>query len=168
VKVKEGTAKRDDVLKKFHDEDLGKGLYRADMALKLSDPPGSEEAAQATFLVLVFKRADSRAQAVAIARDLMDSPKRKQDFPDLQVEEAKDASDKPINGRAPIGDTPDGHIIKLLVKENESRQRFVVLGVVNRPENLLILVGECAWDKRADWEPKFDKMLDSFRVKNVK
>jgi hypothetical protein len=166
-KAREGTWKRDEVLKSFH-EQTGKGLYRPDLALQLMDPALPGESARASFLVLVLQRADNRTQAARVARDLIESPQNKNDYPDLQVEDARDANDKPINGRAAVGDTADGHIMKLFVRETEERKRFVVLGVVNRPENLIVLVGECPWDRRADWEPKFDKMLESFRVKGVK
>jgi hypothetical protein len=47
----------------------------------------------------------------------------------------------------------------------EDRERFVVLGVVPRPEKgrLLVVWCECDWAMRDYWEPEFVILLNSLR-----
>jgi hypothetical protein len=69
-------------------------------------------------------------------------------------EEDNDADFGPLRGR----------LTKLRVANTEDRERFVVLGVVPRPEGRLAVVWcECDWSLRDYWDQEFGTLLNSLR-----
>jgi len=63
-----------------------------------------------------------------------------------------------------VGDGP-GHLSKFRVRNTEERERFLVAAVLNRPEGVLVLVGDCLWDRRDFWDQEFTPLIDSLKVR---
>ncbi len=57
-----------------------------------------------------------------------------------------------------------GHVSRLHVQVEDSLERYVLLGVVNRPEGVLVLTFQCDWPRRDFWEQEFRALLETFRV----
>jgi len=51
------------------------------------------------------------------------------------------------------------------VQNTEALQHFLVLAVVNRPEGVLLLVGDCLWERRDFWDQEFTALLKSLKVR---
>jgi hypothetical protein len=117
----------------------------------------------AQVLVLVLPKQADLATAVKVARARLDEQQRKL-YPDTKVELVRDqegAQDRP----AQIGEVP-GHLVKLHVKNSPARQRFVVLAVVQPPNApLLVIQGECDWNRRSLWDSDFRQLLSTFGLK---
>jgi hypothetical protein len=64
-----------------------------------------------------------------------------------------------------VGNLP-GHLSRLEVasEDSDSFHRYRVLGVVVRPEGVLMLLGDCAWNRRDFWEHEFMTLIDSLRA----
>jgi hypothetical protein len=74
-------------------------------------------------------------------------------------EEDNDADFGPLHGR----------LTKLRMANTEDRQRFVVLGMVPRPERRLVVVWcECDWALRDYWDQEFGTLLNSLRPSKSK
>ncbi len=62
--------------------------------------------------------------------------------------------------------TVAGQLMALRVINAETRQRFVLLRVIQQPDQIVILQCECAWQSRAAWEGRFRQLLGTFRLGN--
>ena len=58
-----------------------------------------------------------------------------------------------------------GHLSKLHVKCTEDLERYLSLAVVNRPEGVVVLVGDCLWERRDFWDQEFTALFNSFKVR---
>jgi hypothetical protein len=144
-----------------------KDYYRADLAAQASDPVAPHDpAGMALLLVHVLPGAEDLALATAVGRDHVEQLHRK-DYPDVQATVLQDNAGKPLEQDTQLDGSPI-HIVKLHVRDTATVERFVVLGMVHRKENLLVVQCECAFDRRAVWEETFDKLLASIRLKGVK
>ncbi len=65
---------------------------------------------------------------------------------------------------AKIG-TETGRLSKLHVKNTEELERYLALAVVNRPDGVIVLIGDCLWERRDFWDQEFTALFRSFRVK---
>jgi hypothetical protein len=64
----------------------------------------------------------------------------------------------------PVGNTP-GHVVKLHVKNGQARERFLMLAVVQLPDQVIAIQCECDWKRRNSWEADFKQVLKTFTVK---
>jgi hypothetical protein len=62
-----------------------------------------------------------------------------------------------------VGKLP-GRVLTLRVTNTKERGRFVVLGVVPRPEGPIVIWAECDFARRAVWEADFRKLVASFTL----
>jgi hypothetical protein len=44
------------------------------------------------------------------------------------------------------------------------RDRFAVVGIVPREQDLLVLYGDCPWDRRFAWEGPFEQLMASLQL----
>ena len=65
---------------------------------------------------------------------------------------------------AKIG-TETGRLSKLHVKNTEELERYLALAVVNRPDGVIVLIGDCLWERRDFWDQEFTALFRGFRVK---
>jgi hypothetical protein len=85
-------------------------------------------------------------------------------YPDVKIEPVKDRkTDKPMIS-AEVGSLR-GQVSKLRVKLDPDTVRYAVLAVVNRPEGVLAIYGECKWDRQTYWEGEFKALLETVRLK---
>ena len=42
-------------------------------------------------------------------------------------------------------------------------EKFVLLAVARRPEGILVVYGECKWDRRDYWEQEFKAFMETVR-----
>jgi hypothetical protein len=139
---------------------------RADLVLLGNDPSQKPYAGRAAAVqVLVLPRQPDLTSAARAAREHL--LKRQQDpegegYPATTIAAVKDRAGADIDRDEKIGAFP-GRLSKLRVTNDESRERYVVLGVVNRPEGVLALVGDCDWNRRDFWDREFMPLLGSLR-----
>lgn len=68
-----------------------------------------------------------------------------------------------VDRDAKIG-AESGHVSKLHVKCTEDLERYLSIAVVNRPDGVVVLIGDCLWERRDFWDQEFTKLFMSFRV----
>lgn len=68
-----------------------------------------------------------------------------------------------IDRDAPIGTEP-GRLTKLHAKCTEDLERFLSIAVVNRPDGVVVLVGDCLWERRDFWDQEFAALFKTFKV----
>jgi hypothetical protein len=58
-----------------------------------------------------------------------------------------------------------GRLQKLHVhaEDSSSFERFFQLGVVQRPEGSLVVLGDCEWERRTFWEPEFKLLFEGLK-----
>jgi hypothetical protein len=113
-------------------------------------------------LVMIFEPQADAAVAVKGARAHLEEQQKK-DYPATTFEEINNGDD-PAQKAAGIGDAP-AQVLRLRVKNGESRVRFVLLAVVPRPAQLFVIQCECDWRRRSTWERDFLQLLNTFTDK---
>jgi hypothetical protein len=116
----------------------------------------------AQVVVMILGRQNDLPGAVAAARAHL-AKQQKKDYPESTFEVTSNAAG-PEDGPATIGSLP-GHLVKLRVRNGETRHRFIVLAVVLQPQGVLAIQCECAWERRRFWERDFSELLASFQEK---
>lgn len=128
----------------------------ADMALNATESTNARDVDRiAEVLVLVLKAQPDR-KPEAVARTYYEAQQRKK-FPKSTFTVLSDR-DEPIGAAA-------GHLTRLQVTNAPDRERFVMLAVVPRGEQLLVFQCDCDGKRRSLWERDFNLLLASFRVK---
>lgn len=69
-----------------------------------------------------------------------------------------------IDRDAPVG-AEAGHLTKLHLKCTEDLERFLSLAVVNRPDGVVMLLGDCLWDRRDFWDQEFTALFKTLKAK---
>jgi hypothetical protein len=119
----------------------------------------------ATVLVLVLPRAEGLKSAVEAARAHVQ--KQQQDaYPRTKVGLLKD----PKTGAPALDRDTDvgafrGHVSKLQIDNDTERKRYGLLAVVNCPEGVLVLFGECPLDRRDFWDQEFKALVSTLRAR---
>src|SRR5205807_894862 len=57
-----------------------------------------------------------------------------------------------------------GQVLTVQVVNTPERKRFVVLGVVPRPDGVLVIQAECDDNRRLQWEGEFRRLIGSFKL----
>jgi hypothetical protein len=58
-----------------------------------------------------------------------------------------------------------GHLNKLHVKNTEDLERYLSIAVVNRPDGVVVLIGDCLWERRDFWDQEFTALFQTFKVR---
>jgi hypothetical protein len=138
----------------------------ADLALYVKDEgqgKGGEKAGQvaATVLLLELKSAPDLDDAVRAARAHLQDQQKPLGLPTaIEPVVEKDASPAPVG----FLEKGKGRLVRLQVQIGETQQRFVVQGVVRQTERVLVLQGECDARRRAEWEPRFLRLMNGFQL----
>jgi hypothetical protein len=146
---------------------------QAELVLRGFEPTFDEETGKAnterlagkaaTLQVLLLPRATDLKSAVGAAQEHL--LKRQQEtFPRTTMAPAKNArTDKPEqDGITEVG-AFRGHLTKLHIKNegiDEGRQRFGLRAVVKLDEGVLVVFGECDWERRDFWDHEFRQVLE--------
>jgi hypothetical protein len=136
-------------------------LHGYDPRLAETDKHASKAA---TATVVVLGKASELAAAVKLAReDLLERQKQIKEentylYPETAVDNAPAESIRKDKADDKVG-AFEGKLLRLQVTNTPKRIRYVVLGVVNRPEGVLAVQCECAYDQRDFWEQEFLPLL---------
>jgi hypothetical protein len=139
----------------------------ADAVLLGRAPSGQQHAAtDATVQVLLLPRAGDLPAATKAARaHYLQHQIEAEGYPETTLEVFKDKNGVDEDRDTAVG-AVEGHITKLHVTNAESRERYVILAIVaSHPEKLIVLVCDCAWQRREMWDPEFTTLLKSFQLK---
>jgi hypothetical protein len=128
--------------------------------------PGHRHAGRAaTLQVLLLPREEDLKAAVKAAHAYVLRRQQAPDgenYPKTTMAPLKDKSGAEEDRDTDIGDVR-GHLTRLQVKNTEDRERYVVLGIVNRPEGVVVLMFDCNWTRRDFWEQEFTPLLKTLR-----
>jgi hypothetical protein len=69
-----------------------------------------------------------------------------------------------IDRDAKIG-TEAGHLSKFHIKNTEDLERYLAIAVVNRPDGVVVLLGDCLWERHDFWDQEFGALFKTFKVK---
>jgi hypothetical protein len=116
----------------------------------------------ATVVVLVLPKAGSLDEAQKTARAHL----LKQEqvlYPETRIAPVADRTGKAAFDRVTeLGDFR-GHLARLRVSNSPERERYAVLGVINRGEGVVVAFCECDWKRRDFWDQEFKALLDTLR-----
>jgi hypothetical protein len=132
-----------------------------------NDPTAKRHAGNAAhFLVLVLPHAADLKAAVAAARAHLDRHLKDQGYEKPLITEVKEKGNRVADGDTDLGTIP-GHLSKLqaTVEDSASYNRFLILGVAARPEGVLVLLGDCDWNRRDYWEQEFLPLLNTLHTR---
>jgi hypothetical protein len=141
----------------------------ADLALRGDDPTKDKKtgeagtaATRATVIVLVIpgKVADVKAAATR-ARDYF-LEKQKELYQETKVDVVEDKNG-PRDGPADIG-ASRGWMTRLRVRNADTRELYVELATVALTDGILVIQGECQWERRGYWEQEFAALLSTFQL----
>jgi hypothetical protein len=116
----------------------------------------------AIFQVLVLPKQTNLKTASAAAFDFVKQREKKL-YEQMQMELIKDKNGD-VDGDAQIGKEP-GHLSKWRMKCTEDLERYLLIAVVNRADGVVVLVGECLWERRDFWDQEFMALLATFTAK---
>ncbi len=138
----------------------------ADLVLQGDEPDPirkTHSSKRATFQVLVLPRQGNLKAAVAAARAYV-KKREEAEYPKTTLQPIKDKSGVEVDRNSDIGNAR-GHLSKLDVQNTEDLRRFLVLAIVNRPEGVLLLVGDCLWERRDFWDQEVTPLLKSLKAR---
>jgi hypothetical protein len=104
---------------------------------------------------------ENLAAAVRAAQSHLDV-EQKVAYPETTMEPVRERA-LTSEPSGPMGQV-SGRVVCLHIRNGETRQRFVLLGVIHRPDQVLVLQCESAWQDRAKWESRFDQLLSTFQL----
>ncbi|MHB1422963.1 MAG: hypothetical protein ACYC3I_07175 [Gemmataceae bacterium] len=136
-----------------------------DLLLKGHEPdPERKPSAgkDATVQVLVLPKQDDLKSATTAALDYLKQREQKL-YARTTWETIKDKN-SPFDRDTKIGMEPV-HLTKLHVHNTEDLERFLSIAVVNRPEGVVVLVGDCLWERRDFWDQEFAALFKTFKVR---
>jgi len=144
----------------------------ADLALLGTDPAPKDSGLRhdarraATVQVLVLpKEVDLQADIAALEKHLL--KKQKEDnFPNTKLEPIEEDQGG-LNHQTDLGEMP-GWVKTVRMKNSETRERFVFLVVAPLEDQMLAIIGECDWQRRAFWEQEFEDLVQNFEKKKAK
>jgi hypothetical protein len=103
-------------------------------------------------------------EAAQAARKYIVDRQKEEHYPDTKEEFIKDRAGKDVDGPATIGTEP-GHLSKLRVRNSESRERYLILGVIPFAENTIVLTCDCDFGRKDLWDSEFNTLLKGFQRK---
>jgi len=136
----------------------------AKVVLLGNDPTESKYAGKAAnFQIIALEKATTLKEAADNARQYL-LKGQKEEYPETVIEPIQEKGAKDISSDTKIGSEP-GELFKLHVRNSETRERYVILGVVQAAENTLVLMGECDFARKDFWDVEFLPLLNGFRAK---
>jgi hypothetical protein len=132
----------------------------ADLALlgrDVTEPRGTEKTA--TALVLILPKQPDLKAAVAAARAHVLAQQKKV-YPDTTFEAVDEKSSPPKE----IGNMR-GQLLKLKARNTPDLDHLIYLGVINQPDEVVVIQCECDWRRRMYWEVNFTQLLRHFTLR---
>jgi hypothetical protein len=116
----------------------------------------------ALFQVLVLPKQANLKAATRAALDFVKQREMKL-YEQMKMEAIKDKNGD-VDGDAAIG-AEAGHLSKWRMKCTEDLERYLLVAVVNRPDGVIVLVGDSLWERRDFWDQEFTVLLATFQAK---
>jgi hypothetical protein len=139
-----------------------KGSFPADGASRRRDRHAGKVAIVQVLVLDAVDPASARDKARTYLLEAQKDPDRG-NYPKTTLTTVKNKSGEEEDNDADFGPL-HGRLTKLRMANTEDRERFVVLGVVPRPERRLVVVWcECDWSLRDYWDQEFGTLLNSLR-----
>jgi hypothetical protein len=129
----------------------------ADLVLRALDPANPKKATLAVDVIVMSLK--TGGDAVAAARKHLIAKYEREGNPGAKI---SDAGDEPAPDH--VG-TAKGHLVSWRVSLGAGFDRFAVVGVAPRADDILVLFGDCAWDRRFTWEEPLKQLIGSLQVK---
>ena len=143
----------------------------AEMLFRGFEPSEDEGTGQSRIVPLAGKSAEILVLVLPPALDLPSAVKAAKEHirkrateanPDVKIEPVVDfASGKGAIGKD-VGAFP-GQVDRLKLVLGLDNEKFALLAVARRPEGVLVVYGECKWDRRDYWEQEFKAFLETVR-----
>lgn len=118
----------------------------------------------AAFRILVLEKASGLKEAAQAARKYIVDRQKEEHYPDTKEEFIKDRAGKDVDGPAPIG-SEQGYLSKFRVRNSESRERYMILGVIPFAESTIVLMCDCDFGRKDLWDSEFHTLLKGFQRK---
>jgi hypothetical protein len=137
----------------------------ADLVLRGDEPDPERHrhaSKAATLQVLLLPKAADLKSAAAAAREYVEK-RQKELYATIDMRVIENQNGAAMDRPADIGDQ-HGWFAKFNVQLDET-QHFMVLAVANRPEGVLVLLGDCLWERRDYWDLEFAALLGSLRAR---
>lgn len=127
------------------------------------DPERKKHASKAaTLQVLILPKAPDLKAAATAAREYVEK-RQKELYAKIDMQVLKDKNGAALDRPADIGDQ-HGQLTKLQVQVDEA-EHFMVLAVVNRPEGVLVLLGDCLWERRDFWDQELMQVIKTLKAR---
>jgi hypothetical protein len=154
-----------DLWKKKNVEDYGEMTDLVLEAYELDRGTKPHAGKTALFFAFVLPKADSLQAAVAAARAQLAKRMEDEGHAKVTYEAIKEKGGAEADRDTDLG-ALRGHLTKLQVLgPDDGFERYMVLGVAQRAEGTLMLLGDCEWSRRDFWEPEFAAILASLKAR---
>jgi hypothetical protein len=128
---------------------------KADLALKADDPNSKIKSMGANVVVMVL---DPAEDPVAAAKAQVLAKHKREGFPATRIGE--------VEGEVPkerVGESK-GHLVKWRIHNGEGRERYALVGIIPRAQDLLVIYAEAPWERRFTWDETFQKIVESVKL----
>ncbi|MCX7701136.1 MAG: hypothetical protein N2039_09685, partial [Gemmataceae bacterium] len=128
---------------------------QADIVLRALDPTNPRKPTLAADLLVLHlpKEGDPLAQVKAHLR----AKQQREGNPDSQIVEIDGTRKDKVGNH-------DGTVVHWRIDNGGVRDRLAVVAIVPRGDSLLVLYGDCAWDRRFTWEEAFNQLIGSLQL----
>lgn len=127
----------------------------ADIVLRAMDPMNPKKPTLAAdFLVMSLKKEGDPVEQV---KKHIQAKQIREGNPKSQVSESG------IEAKNRVGQA-EGILHYWKIDNGGVRDRFAVVGIVPREQDLLVLYGDCPWDRRFAWEGPFEQLMASLQL----
>ncbi len=130
----------------------------ADLVLFAPDPQNRSMKSQGANVIVLKLEGGKDALEAAKAHVLA---MHKRVYPTTRITDAYADGDGP---KARVGDAK-GHLVKWRISNGDGRERYAVVGVVPRSNDVLVIYAESPWEPRHKWEDLFVKIVESVQLK---
>jgi hypothetical protein len=129
----------------------------ADIVLRAPDPANPKKATLAVDVIVMSIKAGG--DPVEAARKHLIDKYARDGNPGAKISDAGEGAAKDRVGEA------KGHLLRWRVSAGGGYERFALVGVVPRADDVLVLFGDCPWDRRYTWEGPLQQLMESLQVK---
>jgi hypothetical protein len=128
----------------------------ADLVLRAADPANPKKATMAVDVIVMSLKPGG--DAIAAARKHILAKYERDGNPGAKI---SDAGDEPAQDR--VG-SAKGHLLRWRVSLGAGYDRFAVVGVAPRADDILVIFGDCEWERRYTWEAPLKQLIGSLQV----
>lgn len=128
---------------------------QADIVLRAMDPMNPKKPTLAADLLVLSLNKDG--DAVTLVKKHLQAKQEREGNPQSRI------VDLDVGPKDRVGEA-EGSVYHWRIDNGGVRDRFAVVGIVPRENDLLVLYGDCPWDRRFAWEAAFEQIIHSLRL----